>query len=196
MARSRETIAFLKEEVRKPRKVAYRDELTHLYNRRGFKNDARKFLKEVVLFKNNPERRKSFIVKNLSLIIFDIDYFKKFNDTYGHQAGDKVLKLLAKLIIKKVREIDLVARWGGEEIVVCLIGAGEKDAVKIAEGIRQDVERLSFGFGKKMVKFTVSGEVASFDSAKDFDTLFESADKALYKAKKNGRNRIVAFSSL
>lgn len=196
MARPRETIASLKDEVRRLKEVAYRDELTRLYNRRGFKENAEKFLKEVALFKDRPERRESLIVKNLSLIVFDIDHFKKFNDTYGHQAGDKVLKLFSEIITKKVREIDLVARWGGEEIVVGLIGAGEKDAVMIAEEIRQEVEKLSFKSGKKIVKFTVSGGAASFDRAKDFDTLFESADKALYEAKRSGRNRIVAFSSL
>jgi len=196
MARSRDTIASLKEEVRRLKEVAYRDELTRLYNRRGFKEDAEKFLKEVALFKDHPERRESFVVRNLSLVVFDIDHFKKFNDTHGHLVGDKVLKSLAELITKKVREIDLVARWGGEEIVVGLIGAGEKDAVKIAEEIRKEVERSSFRSGKKIVKFTVSGGAASFDSAKDFDTLFKSADKALYEAKKSGRNRIVAFSSL
>lgn len=194
--RGKETIASLKEEIRRLKEVAYRDELTRLYNRRGFKEDAEKFIKEIALYKEHPERRESFIVKNLSLIVFDIDYFKKFNDTYGHQVGDNVLRSFAELVTKKVREIDLVARWGGEEIVVGLIGAGEKDAAQIADEIRKAVKSSSFKSGKKSVKFTVSGGVAGFDSAKDFDTLFENADKALYEAKKSGRNRIVAFSSL
>jgi diguanylate cyclase (GGDEF)-like protein len=167
-------IKKLEKEIKKLRELAYKDELTKLYNRHGFK-----------------EKRKKLSVKDFSLIIFDIDNFKKLNDKHGHPAGDEALKFLSNLILERVRDIDVVARWGGEEIVVCLTGANEDNAHKIADDIREKLEKSKFIYNKRRIGFTVSGGVAGFGKNKNFEQLFTAADQALYKAKKLGKNRIV-----
>ncbi|MEK9150967.1 MAG: GGDEF domain-containing protein [Patescibacteria group bacterium] len=192
-------IQRLKKEIERLKEAAYKDELTRLYNRRGFKSEAEKFLKEIAAFKKYPNKRESFLVKNFGLIVFDIDNFKKFNDQYGHPAGDEVLKKLSGLILERIRDIDLAARWGGEEIVVGLVGASEKDAFNIAEDIREKLTRQKFNWQGEKLGFTVSGGVADFDEdkkLKNFDELFDLADKALYAAKERGKNRIVKSSDL
>ena len=186
------TLRQLKSEIEKLRRVAYKDELTGLYNRHGFKEEAEKFIREVAAFKKHPRRRESVLVKNFSIVIFDIDNFKKINDTHGHQTGDKVLKHLSEIISERIRDIDIAARWGGEEIVIGLVGANEKDACKIANGIRIVIEKSRLKSRGKIIKFTASGGVAGFESAKNFNTIFHLADKALYKAKKTGKNRVVS----
>jgi diguanylate cyclase len=194
MAKS--NIRQLKKEIQKWKGLACRDELTGLYNRRGFREESEKFIKEAVYSKKHPHRRKSFFVKNFSLVIFDIDDFKKINDTHGHQAGDKALKGLSSLILKKVRDTDLVARWGGEEIVLGLVGANEKNAYEIAEDIRKKVRSSHARSDGKKIGFTISGGVVSFSKIVSFNKIFYLADRALYKAKKRGKNCIVRASSL
>ncbi len=188
---AKETLKQLKAEINKLKTLAYRDPLTGLYNRNGFKEEAEKFIHEVIDFKKNPERRKSFLIKNFSLVIFDIDDFKKINDTHGHQAGDKVLAILGELLLKKVRSVDIVARWGGEEIILGLVGASNDEAFEIADAMRKKIAENKFKWGRKSLHFTVSGGVACLENAGDFETLFACADKALYKAKHNGKNQIV-----
>src|ERR1051325_2878685 len=104
-------------EIERLKLLAYKDELTGLVNRRGFKEEAEKFISEVMREKGK-EHRKSFAIRNFGLIIFDVDNFKKINDTYGHPAGDEALKFLGKKVVGRVRDIDIVGRWGGEELVV------------------------------------------------------------------------------
>lgn len=191
----REKIQKLEKEIRRLKEMVYKDELTKLYNRRGFQEESGKFIREVLLSKNN-ERRKSFLIADFGLIVFDIDNFKKLNDQYGHQAGDIGLKMLSDLISERVREIDLVARWGGEEIIVGLVGASEKDAYLVADDIRERLEKKVFIFKAKKIKFTVSGGVASLSQAKNFEELFKKADAALYQAKKSGKNMIVKYSEM
>lgn len=125
------------------------------------------------------------------MIVFDIDNFKKLNDTYGHQAGDQALKLVGQLLLERVRDIDVVARWGGKEVIVGVVGANENDAFKIADDIREKVEQMRFKWRGKVISFTISGGVAGFEKAKNFDELFRRADKALYQAKRKGKNTIV-----
>lgn len=100
----------LEQEIERLKSLAYRDELTGLYNRRGFKDEAEKFINEVIAFKKYPKRRESVLIKNFSFIVLDIDNFKKFNDSNGHDAGDRALKLLGGLVSKRVRDIDIAAR--------------------------------------------------------------------------------------
>ncbi len=187
-------IKKLEKEIKKLRELAYKDELTKLYNRHGFKEESEKIISQVSAFLKHGDKRKSLIIKDFSLIIFDIDNFKKLNDTYGHQAGDEALKFFSGLILDRVRGIDAVARWGGEEIVVGLAGANEDDAYKIADDIRGKLERNSFVYKNKKINFTVSGGVTSLNKTKDFENMFRCADKALYKAKKTGKNKIVKGS--
>ncbi len=187
-----EEIKLLKEEIEKLKSLAYKDELTRLYNRHGFKEESEKFLDEVEGYKKNPERRSSVLIKDFSLIIFDIDNFKKINDVYGHPAGDEALKMVSKIILDRVRDIDIVARWGGEEILVGLIGASEKDAFQIADDVREKVEKASLAWKGRKIKFTLSGGIASFDEKNNtFDEIFKKADSRLYKAKESGKNVIV-----
>lgn len=189
-------IQKLKKEIRRLIELAYKDELTKLYNRRGFKEESHKFLNEVIASKKYKHRRQSVIIKNFSLIVFDIDNFKKINDTYGHPAGDMVIKNLSKIILENVRSIDLIARWGGEEFVVGLVGASENDAFRIADDIRGQVLNSKLNWRKKSLRFTISGGVADLSKTKSFDNLFGGADKALYSAKKSGKNKIVKFNGL
>ncbi len=192
----RTTLKMLRAEIKQLKELAYKDELTRLYNRRGFSEEAKKFLSELAGYKKNPERRESFIVKNFSIIVFDVDHFKKFNDTYGHQAGDEVLKKVSEVVLESVRDIDLVARWGGEEIVLGLVGASERDAYGIADSIRKRIMHTPTVWKRKKLHITVSGGVAGFDKVDTFDDLFRLADKALYQAKKGGRNIIVRSQDL
>lgn len=189
-------IKELEKEVGRLKKLAHEDELTNLYNRRGFKEESAKFIGEVKGYLENPSRRKNFLIKSFSLVIFDIDNFKKINDTYGHQAGDAILKLVSEIIKEGTREIDMVARWGGEEIIAGLVGADEGHAYKIADNIRKKIEEAMVGWKKETIKFSVSGGVASFIQAKDFNSLFKKSDAALYKAKQTGKNKIVKASEL
>ncbi|OGD32477.1 hypothetical protein A3C91_02485 [Candidatus Azambacteria bacterium RIFCSPHIGHO2_02_FULL_52_12] len=192
----KEELRKLKDEIKRLRELAYKDELTALYNRRGFSEEAKKFLKEIVVFKKDPERRESFSIKNFSIIVFDIDNFKKFNDAYGHQAGDEVLKKVSRIMQDSVRDIDLAARWGGEEMVLGLVGANENDAFNIADSIRKRVMHTDLVWKRKKLHVTVSGGVAGFDKVDTFDDLFRLADKALYKAKQDGRNMVVRSQDL
>lgn len=186
----------MEEEVERLKELAYKDELTTLYNRHGFKEESAKFIYEVKSYLENPTHRKNFLIKSFSLAIFDIDNFKKINDTYGHQAGDEILKLTSKIILDRVRGIDMVARWGGEEIIVGLVGSNEDQAYEIVNDIRKKIEETVFDWDGKAIKFTVSGGVAGFIQAEDFESLFKKSDEALYKAKQTGKNKIIKASDL
>lgn len=192
---SNSNVRKLKAEIRHLKKLAYRDELTGLYSRRGFKEEAEKFLGEVSL-RQKIDKRKSVVIKNFSVILFDADHFKKVNDIYGHDSGDMVLKMLAKKIVSRARDIDIVGRWGGEELLVGLVGASEADALRVAENIRLKIENVKLRFKKKTIMVTVSGGVASVDKTRDLEELIAHADKALYKAKSSGRNKVVKYSDL
>lgn len=188
-------IRELEAEVEKLKGLACVDELTNLYNRRGFKEESDKYIREV-LGSREHQNRASVLIKNFAIVIFDIDNFKNINDTYGHDCGDIVIRELAKLIKDRVREIDLVARWGGEEMMVSLIGASEKDACVVANDIREKISDEEFEYGDKKFKVTISGGVASFENEDDFEAIFKNADQALYKAKKTGKNKIVKHNEL
>lgn len=184
-------IKQLKEEIALLKEIANKDELTRLYNRRGFSEEAQKFIGEIIGAKTKGNRRGSLLIRNFSLVVYDIDDFKKINDTYGHQAGDEALRLLAKIIRENVRDIDVVARWGGEEMIVGLVGASANDAVKIADDIRKKIGGLSLVWEGKEVKFTISGGVADLDKSGSFEELFHRADKAMYRAKEAGKNQVL-----
>ena len=137
----------------------------------------------------------------LSVLMLDIDHFKRVNDTYGHQAGDEVLKHLGKLIMSAVRETDIVARYGGEEIFVISPDASLETAVMLAERLRRHTEAhelvlTSETSAPRVIRVTVSIGVASFDpSLADGAGLMRNADEALYEAKGAGRNRVHAYKA-
>ena len=132
---------------------------------------------------------------SLSFIMADLDYFKKCNDNFGHLVGDVVLKEVANILKKNVREIDLVARFGGEEFCVLLPEASKDGAYAVGERIRKTIEDCTIKAYDESIKITISMGVSSFpEDSKDLDELIENADKALYEAKKQGRNRICLAS--
>jgi diguanylate cyclase (GGDEF)-like protein len=126
----------------------------------------------------------------LSLLLADIDYFKRINDTYGHSAGDGVLKGISTLFKQVLRRSDCLCRWGGEEFLMLLRGTLIHDALQIAERLRQSVESNIFQpfVGSSFV--TVSIGVCGLPPERDIEDIIKAADKALYDAKRNGRNRV------
>jgi diguanylate cyclase (GGDEF)-like protein len=132
-----------------------------------------------------------------SVVMCDLDKFKSVNDTYGHQAGDEVLKQLADILKEEAREIDRVGRYGGEEFLLLLPGTVLDAAVTFAERVRKHVERHTFTFPGGSTKRTASFGVAGWPHPKidDSDSLVRMADDALYVAKETGRNRVIRFDS-
>jgi diguanylate cyclase (GGDEF)-like protein/PAS domain S-box-containing protein len=124
--------------------------------------------------------------QSYSVIMFDIDYFKRVNDTYGHLAGDDVLKSLAQLVKASIRESDIFGRWGGEEFLVVCCGTDVEGAHNLAEKLRQKVEIFAF---PAVDRLTCSFGVAQVDDA-GTDNMVKRADEALYRAKQGGRNRV------
>ena len=133
----------------------------------------------------------------LAVVMCDVDHFKSVNDTYGHQAGDAVLRQLAEVLRQTAREIDRVGRYGGEEFVVVLPGAGLDDAVAFAERVRRAVAERQFVYEGGTVRRTLSAGVAAWPNPemRHQEALVKAADEALYVAKERGRNRVVAYGS-
>jgi diguanylate cyclase (GGDEF)-like protein len=163
--------------------MAEHNALTNMLNRRSFSRDAEKKCSEILRYGG-----KAF------LMMFDIDYFKKVNDTYGHLAGDEVLRFISQTLLQRFRKTDLVCRYGGEEFCVFILTPSGEKAVEIAEECRQRVENLPISFEDKTIRVTISIGVAEFPSAKNqtLTALISDADGALYEAKSSGRNRVVS----
>lgn len=158
--------------------LATKDALTDVHNRHMF---AELFSKEVSIMKRQE--------RPLSLLIIDLDHFKKVNDTYGHNIGDYVLKAFAQSVLSSVREADLFARWGGEEFVLLLRDASCDEAFKVAEKIRSVTEQTTF---KEVGHVTCSIGITEVKPEDTLVSAVERADNALYVAKENGRNQCVA----
>ena len=157
------------------------DALTGIYNKDKFY--------EIITDQIHVSRKYNI---NLAIIFFDIDHFKKINDTYGHQTGDDVLQELVTIIKGCIRELDIFARWGGEEFIVILPRTDMTNALKVAEKIRKNIMNSKF----KVVKnVTCSFGVTTFSKNDDVDKFINRADKALYKAKESGRNRVVGIKA-
>jgi len=127
----------------------------------------------------------------LCLFVWDVDKFKNVNDTYGHKAGDKVLTTIAKLLHTQIRETDFLARYGGEEFAMLTSGAELDAARELAEKLRKAVETCGFHFRGEAVTITISCGISAFRDGDSVESAFERADKAMYRAKQAGRNRIV-----
>lgn len=190
----KEQINSLESHIHDLEKDLIHDSLTSLKTRAFFEEETKIYL-SAISNANLGKRRDWFGFKNLSFLFFDIDHFKNVNDQYGHEVGDNVLKEVASVIMKSVREGDTVARWGGEEIVASLLGANESDAREKAESIRRKIEKLTFDSISDL-KLTISIGVASNFSGATYQTLLKNADLALYKAKGTGRNKVAAFSEI
>lgn len=159
-------------------RYAVTDEMTRLYNHRYFQQRLDEELQRADRYENH-----------VSLIILDVDHFKKFNDTYGHPEGDRVLKTVARIIEKNVREIDIPARYGGEEFVVICPEKNIEGSLTPAERIRAAIEGFDFRINGERVMLTVSLGVACYpDLAVSKSDLIQKADFALYYSKEHGRN--------
>lgn len=132
--------------------------------------------------------------KPLSLIMADIDFFKKVNDIYGHVAGDEVLKVIASILSGSVRkDVDWTARYGGEEFIICLKNASEDTAVKVAEKMRKAIENTIINYEGASIKVTASfGVKTLFNENLNEEDLIKEVDKKLYEAKNAGRNKVIA----
>ena len=126
--------------------------------------------------------------QGLTLAICDIDYFKQFNDQFGHQVGDRVLKLVSKALAKRLREVDFVARYGGEEFVIILPQTPLENALKTLDKIRTAIATLAFRFRDEPVQISLSFGLAFSQDTQSANQLFARADEALYAAKSAGRN--------
>ncbi|MCW8399106.1 diguanylate cyclase [Legionella sp. PATHC038] len=164
-----------------------RDPLTGLYNRRYLEDFL---LKQI----HQSERTRT----PLSVLMLDLDHFKKINDTYGHDAGDAVLKELGKVLQDDIRVGDIAARYGGEEFIIVFYGIGAEMIKNRAESIRHNVSRMQIKYGAQPVgSITISIGIAVYPMhGRNAEALIESADKALYFAKANGRNQVVLFSDI
>lgn len=161
--------------------MAIKDPLTNCYNRYYFSMHLKNIIREC-LAKN----------KKLSLMMIDVDYFKKINDNFGHHIGDECLKQIQKRIGENIRAVDLLARFGGEEFVVLLPDTEIKEAKVIAERIRSTIAEKPFDLSDShKVNQTVSIGVAQMSYSESANQFIENADKCLYKAKNSGRNKVV-----
>ena len=169
------------------RRLATRDQLTGLLNRREFER----------ILTEEEERSRRF-GHPLSLVMMDIDHFKRVNDTHGHPAGDVVLREVARRVADQVRTVDRVVRFGGEELVLILVQTDRVGALDVARRACAVVERDPVLVGDTIaLNVTVSAGVAAMPvDASSGLTLLNAADKALYAAKSRGRNRAVAFNEL
>lgn len=175
-AESEKTKELLEEE----RYRATHDPLTGLPNREAYNERA---FHELQRFKR--------YCRPLTLAVCDIDRFKGINDKFGHQAGDKVLNLIAKLISTRLRTVDFVARYGGEEFVMLMPETDTAQAVAVLDKVRKLIAKTPFKFKGEPVSITISFGLASFTVEESVDNVFERADKALYRAKTLGRNQCV-----
>ena len=173
----------LEKEIKKRKRVEIKlrhlsmtDHLTGILNRRAFMQETRQNIS-----------RAGRYCEPLSLIIFDIDFFKRINDKYGHARGDQVLKKLVHLAQRHIREFDILARWGGEEFILLLPNTAFEQAAEIGERFRKMVEESDIIAPETL---TISLGLTAFRREDTFDTFCERADQALYKAKRLGRNRL------
>lgn len=170
--------AYVREQL-----LARTDTLTGINNRRYFF--------EVAVHEFNAAVRYGH---PLTAIMFDIDHFKELNDTYGHQAGDDMLRNLAQLTRQQLRSADILARYGGEEFIILLPYTNAKQACLVAERIREQVVAFKLTVGADEIGITLSLGVAEFDPQTDnLDKLIQRADQAMYEAKNSGRNRVFVF---
>jgi diguanylate cyclase len=185
---STKEIQDLRGHLKKLREEAYTDGLTQLGNRRAFDKQLENYVKDV-------NQNSGF----LTVILTDIDHFKKFNDTYGHPLGDQVLRLVARCVQESVGDTDFAARYGGEEFVVLLPGSTLAQAIKVAEKIRGRVAGKTI-FNRKtnqdLGQVTLSLGVAEYTIGESADHMVRRADDALYLAKREGRNCVRTQQSI
>jgi diguanylate cyclase (GGDEF)-like protein len=172
-------IEKLEQELQKTKAESKEDFLTKLYNKRALDE-----------FMNMKEAEYERYGRNYSIVMFDIDFFKKVNDTYGHDAGDAVLAAFAKILKKEARSVDIVGRFGGEEFMAILSETDTKGGATFADKVRKKVEKSRFMYKGDRIKVTVSAGVSERKKHASLKSVINSADEYLYKSKQDGRNRV------
>ena len=162
------------------RELAIHDDLTQAYNRR-------QLFEELKREKAKADRNGSIF----SIALFDLDHFKKINDTYGHLKGDDVLKHLIHSVRHEIREIDSISRYGGEEFVIIMSGTNAKGAEEFAYRIKNNIKNLKFPGFTESFRMTISTGITTYQPVESIDDLIARSDSAMYKAKSMGRNQVV-----
>ncbi len=180
LARLEDQTRMLEEQLKQSEAKLFRDNLTGLPNRLAFDHRVRLEMARM--------RRDG---APLTLAIWDLDHFKEINDQLGHQAGDKTLVIVAKTFMNLIRDVDMIARFGGEEFIMLLPAASGPDALKVVERIREKLARTKLRYRGKEIGVTASCGLAEFASGEEVESAFMRADDALYQAKEQGRNRCV-----
>jgi len=170
--------AELRLRIKQERNQAKIDPLTGIPNRLAYEE---RLEQEVARWKR--------FATPLVLVVWDIDLFKNVNDQFGHRAGDKVLRTIARTLEGSVRETDFVARYGGEEFVQLMTGSSLEECLRVADNLREAIEATGFHFRDQSITITASCGLAEFRDGDSVGPWFERADKALYRAKQAGRNR-------
>lgn len=170
----------LREELEVLARHAYVDSMTGLWNRRYLEEKFPEMLKKAAM-----------LDKQVAVMMIDIDHFKQINDTYGHNFGDRVLERLGQILQQGIRSRDAAIRYGGEEFVVILYDVPSEVAVRIAERIRSQVAREEFSFCDQPARVTISIGLALSREEGSADKLLGLADRRLYRAKEQGRNRVI-----
>lgn len=161
------------------------DRLTQLYNR-GYWEEC--LVREFKRWQRNPSLQST-------LVMFDIDHFKRVNDTYGHQAGDEVIRVTASALRQQLRETDIGGRYGGEEFTAILVGADAEGAMIFAERLRADIEKKTVLHEGVEIRYTISLGVAPVvHGVEDTKAWIERADKSLYRSKEGGRNQVTLYT--
>ncbi len=166
--------------IEKLKTAAVIDPLTGCYNRREFINQLKRNIAGAIRHKNN-----------LSLFMFDLDHFKKINDTYGHPAGDKVLQEISSLVKQNIRIDDIFVRYGGEEFIVILPETDKAKAIELADRLRSKIAKKIIDHNNDTIKVSASFGVAQMNQSADMEKIIQDADTMLYKAKFNGRNIVM-----
>jgi len=177
----RQKVHFLEGKLKELSKEVKTDFLTEIANKKAVMEELKK-----------QESAYKRYGTNYTVVFFDIDHFKNINDTYGHDAGDVILKSLGLLFKRYARDIDMIGRFGGEEFVAILPNTDKNGAYKFAEKLRGIIEKTKFMYKNTRINVTVSGGVASRNETDSSNETLKLADKRLYLAKRNGRNRVCA----
>ncbi|MGD8743720.1 MAG: diguanylate cyclase [Granulosicoccaceae bacterium] len=167
----------------KMERLASIDTLTRLFNRRK--------MRELIEVERARNKRSG---EPFLLVLGDIDHFKRFNDSYGHDCGDYVLQQVSKLMTNSLRDQDVVARWGGEEFLIMLPDTELAGGLQAVEKLRKTIEQTRYSFADNTFSVTMTFGVAAYDPGKYIDANIKAADEALYEGKRAGRNRVVAAS--
>ena len=184
LSKSSHVMEQMQRDLENIRREALTDGLTGLSNRKAFDAEIKRVMSDATA-NNSP----------FTLIMIDIDYFKTFNDNYGHQVGDQVLRLVAKTLTDGVKGRDIACRYGGEEFAIILPDTGMQAGIAVGNSLRKAVatkDVINRASGEKLARITISAGVAEFTPGEKISDLIERADAALYTAKHNGRNQVAA----